>query len=50
MRAVAARIEELRTRQRELLVAGRAAGLEIAPMAAALGISRQTAYSWLDAR
>jgi hypothetical protein len=50
MRDVAARIDELRTRQRELLVAGRAAGLEIAPIAAALGISRQTAYSWLDGR
>jgi DNA-directed RNA polymerase specialized sigma24 family protein len=50
MREVAARIEELRARQRELLGAGRAAGLEIAPMAAALGISRQTAYSWLGDR
>jgi DNA-directed RNA polymerase specialized sigma24 family protein len=47
MRDVAGRIEELRTRQRALLAAGKAAGLEIAPMAAALGISRQTAYSWL---
>ena len=47
MREVAAQIEELRARQRELLAAGRAAGLEIAPMATALGISRQTAYSWL---
>ena len=47
MRAVAVRIDELRARQRALLEEGRAAGLEIAPMAAALGISRQTAYSWL---
>jgi hypothetical protein len=49
MRAVADRIEELRTRQRELLAAGRAAGLELTPMATALGISRPTAYSWLGA-
>lgn len=48
MRAVAAELEELRGRQRALLREGRAAGLEIAPMAKALGISRQTAYSWLD--
>jgi DNA-directed RNA polymerase specialized sigma24 family protein len=47
MREVAERIEELRTRQRELLVAGKDQGLEIASMAKALGISRQTAYSWL---
>ena len=47
MREVAAQIDALRARQRELLTAGRAAGLEIAPMATALGISRQTAYSWL---
>lgn len=47
MREVAERIEELRARQRQLLAAGRMAGLEIAPMAVALGISRQTAYSWL---
>lgn len=45
MREVAERIEELRTRQRELLAAGKEQGLEIAPMAKALGISRQTAYS-----
>jgi hypothetical protein len=50
MREVAERIEALRRHQRELLCAGRTAGLEIAPMAAALGISRQTAYSWLDGR
>jgi len=50
MREVAARIEEQRGRQRELLATGRAAGLELAPMASALGISRQTAYSWLGER
>ena len=48
MRDVAERIEQLRARQRELLEAGKEHGLEIAPMAKALGISRQTAYSWLD--
>ena len=47
MRGVAAQIETLRTRQRELLAAGKGRGLEIAPMAKALGISRQTAYTWL---
>ena len=47
MREVAARIEELRARQRELLAAGKEHGLETSPMAKALGISRQTAYSWL---
>jgi hypothetical protein len=50
MHEVGARIDELRARQRELLAAGRAAGLEIAPMATALRISRQTAYSWLGVR
>ena len=50
MRDVADAIEELRARQRELLAAGKAQGLEIAPMAKALGISRQTAYSWLGSR
>jgi hypothetical protein len=49
MREVATRLEELRTRQRELLVDGRAKGLETLAMARALGISRQTAASWLDA-
>lgn len=47
MEEVAARMEELRAEQRRLLVAGRERGLEISPMAKALGISRQTAYSWL---
>lgn len=47
MREVADRIDDLRSRQRELLAAGKEQGLEIAPMAKALGISRQTAYSWL---
>jgi hypothetical protein len=48
MREVAARIEELRGTQRELLGAGKQQGLEILAMSRALGISRQTAYSWLD--
>jgi DNA-directed RNA polymerase specialized sigma24 family protein len=50
MREVASRLEELRERQKELLVEGKEQGLEIKTMAHALGISRQTAYSWLDAR
>ncbi|GEL18316.1 hypothetical protein [Pseudonocardia asaccharolytica] len=47
MRETAARMEELRSRQRTLLMAGRRQGLEILAMSRALGISRQTAYSWL---
>jgi hypothetical protein len=47
MRVVAAEIEALRTRQRELLNEGKASGLELSAMAKALGISRQTAYGWL---
>jgi hypothetical protein len=47
MRDVAAHMEELRDRQRELLSAGKEQGLEISAMATALGISRQTAYGWL---
>jgi hypothetical protein len=47
MREVADRIEELRGRQRELLRAGKRDGLEVLAMSRALGISRQTAYSWL---
>jgi DNA-directed RNA polymerase specialized sigma24 family protein len=47
MTAVAERMEDLRATQRRLLEAGRDQGLEISPMAEALGISRQTAYSWL---
>jgi hypothetical protein len=47
MREVAAEIGTLRARQRELLVEGKAGGLEISAMAKALGISRQTAYGWL---
>jgi len=47
MREVAEEIEALRTRQRELLIEGKTSGLEISAMAKALGISRQTAYSWL---
>jgi LmbE family N-acetylglucosaminyl deacetylase len=50
MGEVAARMAELRDQQRALLVEGRQRGLEIKAMADALGISRQTAYSWLDAR
>jgi hypothetical protein len=50
MQEVAERMEELRTEQRELLVTGKRAGLEILAMARALGISRQTAYSWLEDR
>lgn len=47
MADVAARIEDLRGKQRELLATGKREGLEILAMARALGISRQTAYSWL---
>lgn len=47
MAEVAARIDELRERQRALLTAGRDQGLEIRAMARALKISPQTAYSWL---
>lgn len=45
---VAERMEQLRVRQRELLTAGKQQGLEVSAMARALGISRQTAYGWLD--
>ncbi|HEX5400948.1 MAG TPA: hypothetical protein VFX16_01455 [Pseudonocardiaceae bacterium] len=47
MREVAEQIDTLHARQRELLVEGKASGLEISAMAKALGISRQTAYGWL---
>lgn len=47
MREVAVEIEVLRARQRELLIDGKACGLELSAMAKALGISRQTAYDWL---
>ena len=50
MREVAHRLEELREQQKELLVEGKEQGLEIKTMAHALGISRQTAYSWLADR
>ncbi|MBN9793723.1 MULTISPECIES: hypothetical protein [Pseudonocardia] len=50
----AAVLEELRAaadapreRRRELLRAGREAGCEVSAMAAALGVSRHTAYAWL---
>jgi DNA-directed RNA polymerase specialized sigma24 family protein len=47
MRDVAARIEELRARQRALLLDGKKRGLETLAMARALGISRQTAHTWI---
>jgi hypothetical protein len=47
MSEVARQVEALRATQRDLLRGGRLAGLEIVAMARALGISRQTAYSWL---
>jgi hypothetical protein len=47
MREVAGQIEQLRGRQRELLGTGKQQGLEVLAMSRALGISRQTAYSWL---
>jgi hypothetical protein len=50
MREVAGQLEELRERQKELLIEGKEEGLEIRSMAQALGISRQTAYSWLGDR
>jgi predicted DNA-binding transcriptional regulator AlpA len=48
MRETAERIEELRARQRDLLAAGKKQGVEVSAMARALGISRQTAYGWLE--
>jgi hypothetical protein len=50
MRETGAAVDALRARQRALLGAGRDQGLEISAMAAALGISRQTAYAWLRTR
>jgi hypothetical protein len=47
MAEVAARVDELRARQRELLESGKAEGLEVRAMSRALKISPQTAYSWL---
>ena len=47
MRATAAELERLQAAQRALLVEGAEAGLETSAMSRALGISRQTAYSWL---
>jgi hypothetical protein len=47
MREVAEELERLRTRQRSLLAAGKAQGLETLAMSRALGISRQTASTWL---
>ncbi|GAA3226815.1 hypothetical protein GCM10017691_16650 [Pseudonocardia petroleophila] len=47
MARVAADIDDLRIRQRELLVTGKQEGLEVLAMSRALGISRQTAANWL---
>ena len=47
MSDTAERIDELRSRQRELLESGKAEGLEVRAMARALKISPQTAYGWL---
>lgn len=47
MREVAEQMDLLRARQRTLLAAGKAHGLETLAMSRALGISRQTAASWL---
>ncbi|WP_214370763.1 hypothetical protein [Pseudonocardia sp. H11422] len=48
MTEIAARIDELRARQRELAQTGKARGVEIRAMAKALGVSPQTVYGWLD--
>jgi hypothetical protein len=48
MQELATRMDELRAEQRTLLADGKRAGLEILAMSRALGISRQTAYSWLE--
>ncbi|HEY1973103.1 MAG TPA: hypothetical protein VGH89_34485 [Pseudonocardia sp.] len=50
MRDVAEQMERLRARQRALLTEGKSHGLELLAMSRALGISRQTAYSWLADR
>jgi hypothetical protein len=50
MAEVAARIDDLRTRQRALLAEGKDQGLEIRAMARASRISPQTAYGWLGDR
>lgn len=50
MRGVAEQMELLRTRQRTLLATGKSHGLETLAMSRALGISRQTAASWLADR
>jgi DNA-directed RNA polymerase specialized sigma24 family protein len=47
MREVAAELAALQERQRELLTEGAERGVETSAMAKALGISRQTAASWL---
>jgi hypothetical protein len=47
MREVSEQVERLRARQRALLVDGQDQGLEVLAMSRALGISRQTASSWL---
>jgi hypothetical protein len=48
MEGVAAEIDELRARQRELARRGKAAGAEVRAMSRALGVSPQTVYGWLD--
>lgn len=50
MAEVAAEIETLRGRQRELARAGRAAGAETRAIARALGVSPQTVYGWIAAQ
>ena len=51
MREVAMQLEELRERQKELLIEGKKEGLEIRSMADALGISPRTADSlWAYAK
>lgn len=47
MREVAEGIAALQEQQRALLAEGKDSGLEVSAMARALGISRQTATSWL---
>jgi hypothetical protein len=47
MRELTEETERLRARQRALLVEGQDQGLEVLAMSRALGISRQTASSWL---
>ena len=48
MAEVTAQLDDLRTRQRALARAGKAAGGEVRAMARALGVSPQTVYGWLE--